>query len=538
MKIAIAQLNLAVGDVAGNASRILKAARKAAESGAAILVTPEMGLSGYPAEDLVLRGDFRRACAAALHDLAGALPPGLAVVVGYPRESEGKVYNAAAVLRDGGVIAVYHKQKLPNYSVFDECRTFVPGSEPCVFEHQGVRFGLNICGDLWEPGPAELAARAGAQVLLVPNASPYHAGKHAERLGVARGRALEAGIPIVYGNLLGGQDELVFDGASFVLDKAGNLTHLFPAWQENTYFLDLADGVPTGTDVTPQPEELAGIYEALVLGVRDYVRKNGFKQVHLGLSGGIDSALTLAIAVDALGAKRVHAVMMPSEFTASMSVEDARQMAELLKVHYDEIPIKLVYESLLASLADIFEGLPFDLAEENLQARARGVLLMALSNKSGSLVLTTGNKSEMAVGYATLYGDMAGGFGVLKDISKTRVYALARHRNGVSPVIPQRIIDRAPSAELRANQTDQDSLPPYDILDRIVEAYVENDKSYQEICELGIEPATVARVLRLIDRAEYKRRQAAPGVRVTPRNFGRDRRYPVTSYFRPEEVGL
>ena len=537
MKIAIAQLNLTVGDVAGNAVRIEKAARKAAEKGAAILLTPEMGLAGYPAEDLVLRGDFRRGCAAALQELAGKLPAGLAVVVGYPRESEDKVYNATAVLRDGAVIAVYHKQKLPNYSVFDECRTFVPGVEPCVFEHQGLRFGLNICGDLWERGPAELAAQAGAQVLLVPNASPYHIGKHAERIEVARARVLEAGIPVIYGNLLGGQDELVFDGSSFAMDKAGNVTHLFPAWQEGVYFVDLADGAPAGSDATPQPEELDGIYRALVLGVRDYVRKNGFKEVHLGLSGGIDSALTLALAVDALGPKRVHAVMMPSEFTATMSLEDARQMSEALKVHYDEIPIKLVYESLLGSLADMFDGLPFDVTEENLQARVRGVLLMALSNKFGSLVLATGNKSEMAVGYATLYGDMAGGLAVLKDISKTRVYALARHRNALAPVIPQRIIDRPPSAELRANQTDQDALPPYDILDKIIEAYVEEDKGYQEICGFGIDPATVARVLRMIDRAEYKRRQAAPGIRVTARNFGRDRRYPVTSHFRPEEVG-
>ncbi len=534
MKLALAQINLTVGDLKGNAARILAAVEEARSAGASLLLTPEMSICGYAPEDLVLRADFCAACEDEVNRLA-ATTTDITLIVGFPHRVGHYCYNAAAVLQGGKVTAIYHKQKLPNHSVFDEVRTFRAGDEACVFECGGVRFGLNICGDIWEHGPAEKAAAAGAQVLLVPNASPFHVSKRAERRFVAKARIDAAAIPLVYCNLLGGQDELVFDGASFVMDAKGQVTHQFPAWKEGVFYLDLdgtavAPGVQAGEPVLEED-----VYQALVLGVRDYVEKNGFPSAVLGLSGGIDSALTLAVAVDALGANRVHAVMMPSEFTASISLEDALEMAELLEVKYSEIAIKPVYDVFIDQLADEFDQLPFDTAEENIQARIRGTLLMALSNKFGHLVLTTGNKSEMAVGYATLYGDMAGGFAVLKDVPKTLVYRLSNYRNGVSRAIPQRIIDRPPSAELRPNQTDQDSLPPYDILDAIIEHYVERDLSAAEIVAKGYDAATVKRVIRLINIAEYKRRQSAPGIRITPRAFGKDRRYPITSWYRPEE---
>jgi NAD+ synthase (glutamine-hydrolysing) len=534
MKLALAQLNLTVGDLKANAARIAGAAQEAKAAGAALLLTPEMSICGYAPEDLVLRKDFCEACEREVQALAASLAE-ITVIVGFPHRVGKDCFNAAAVLQDGKVAQVYHKQKLPNYSVFDEVRTFKPGDAPCVFDAGGLRFGVNICGDIWEPGPAELAAAAGAQVLLVPNASPFHAGKRAERRRTAGERIAQAAIPLVYCNLLGGQDELVFDGASFVMDGHGQLTHQFPAWQDGLFYVEL-DGtaiVPGATAAEPTAD--ADLYQALVLGVRDYVQKNGFPSVVLGLSGGIDSALTLAIAVDALGAARVHAVMMPSEFTASISLEDALEMADILGVKYSEIAIKPIYDVFIDQLAGEFDQLPFDTAEENIQARVRGTLLMALSNKFGHLVLTTGNKSEMAVGYATLYGDMAGGFAVLKDVAKTMVYELANYRNTLSRVIPQRIIDRPPSAELRPNQTDQDHLPPYDILDSIIERYVERDRSVAEIVAEGFDSRIVRRIVRLIDQSEYKRRQAAPGIRVTPRNFGKDRRYPITCRYRPGE---
>jgi NAD+ synthase (glutamine-hydrolysing) len=546
MKLALAQINLTVGDLSGNAARIVDAARQAHAGGAHLLVTPELSLTGYPPEDLVLREDFCDACERGLRELATALAAfdGLDVLVGYPEQRGRDRYNAAALLRGGTVAGIYRKQKLPNHSVFDEPRTFVPGDASFVFECGGVRVGVNICGDIWEPGPAETAAAAGAQLLVVPNASPFHLGKQATRLAVARARVAEAGIPMVYGNLIGGQDELVFDGASFVMDAQGALTHQFPAWNEGVYFVECLPAPQAGEGAvfapvpggcTAELVDEAAAYEALKLGVRDYLGKNGFRGVHLGLSGGIDSALVLAVAVDALGAARVHAVMMPSDYTASISLEDAREMAERLGVKYSEIPIKPVYDAFLSQLADEFDDLPFDATEENIQARCRGVLLMALSNKFGTLLLTTGNKSEMAVGYATLYGDMAGGFAVLKDVPKTLVYRIARWRNTVSAVIPQRIIDRPPSAELRPDQTDQDSLPPYEVLDEIIARYAERDQRAADIVAAGFDADTVRHVLRLIDRAEYKRRQAAPGVRITARNFGKDRRYPITSRYRPEE---
>ena len=534
MILALAQLNLTVGDLKGNAEKIAAAAREAKAVGASLLLTPEMSICGYAPEDLVMREDFCAACESAINTLAVSLPE-ITVIAGFPHRVGKDCFNAAAVLQNGKITAIYHKQKLPNHSVFDEMRTFRAGESSCVFDVDGVRFGLNICGDIWEPGPAEMAAAAGAKILLVPNASPYHVGKRGERQKVTSSRIEEAAIPIVYCNLVGGQDELVFDGASFVMDGKGNITHQFPAWEDGLYFVEIDGGtISPGQQVLLEHDE-ADIYQALVTGVRDYVGKNGFPSVILGLSGGIDSALTLAVAVDALGADRVHAVMMPSEFTASISLEDALEMADILKVKYSEIAIKPIYDIFIDQLADDFDQLPFDTAEENIQARVRGTLLMALSNKFGHLVLTTGNKSEMAVGYATLYGDMAGGFAVLKDVPKTLVYRLSTYRNTISRVMPQRIIDRPPSAELRPNQTDQDHLPPYEILDAIIEAYVERDLSATQIVAQGFDPATVKRILRLINLAEYKRRQSAPGIRITPRNFGKDRRYPITCRYRPEE---
>jgi NAD+ synthase (glutamine-hydrolysing) len=417
--------------------------------------------------------------------------------------------------------------------VFDEQRVFNSGDAACVFACGGLKFGINICGDIWEPGPATRAMAAGADWLLVPNASPFHLNKERERFAVARSRLVEAGLPIVYANLVGGQDELVFDGASFAMNGDSEVVAQCPAWQEGLFYVELAGDTCSGPQHTLQDEE-AAIYDALVLAVRDYVGKNGFKGVHLGLSGGIDSALTMAIAADALGADKVHAVMMPSDYTASISVEDSRDMVKRLGVRYSEIAIKPIFDAFVGQLAGEFAGLAADTTEENLQARTRGTLLMALSNKLGTLVLTTGNKSEMATGYATLYGDMAGGFAVLKDVSKTLVYRLANYRNSLSQVIPQRIIDRPPSAELRPDQKDQDSLPPYDVLDAILAAYVERDLSARDIVALGYDAAIVRKVIRMVDLAEYKRRQAPPGPRITPRNFGKDRRYPITSKYRPE----
>ena len=532
MKLGIAQLNLTVGDIAGNAARLLDAAHAAYAAGAALLLTPEMSICGYPAEDLVLRSDFIAACAAAVEQLATDAPPGLALIVGYPELSDVGLFNAAALIRGGRIESVYRKHHLPNHSVFDEQRVFDRGDASCVFACGGLYFGLNICGDIWEPGPATLALEAGADWLLVPNASPYHLNKARERLAVARSRQGETGLPIVYANLVGGQDELVFDGASFALNSDGEVVAQCPAWQEGLFYLELAGDTCTG----PQhvlPGEEATVYDALVLAVRDYFGKNGFKGVHLGLSGGIDSALTLAIAVDALGADKVHAVMMPSDYTASISVEDSRDMVARLGVRYSEIAIRPIYDAFVTQLAGEFAGLAADTTEENLQARTRGTLLMALSNKFGTLVLTTGNKSEMAVGYATLYGDMAGGFAVLKDVPKTMVYRLARYRNSLGDAIPERVITRAPSAELRHNQTDQDALPPYEILDAIMEFYVEHDMCPQDIIARGYDEKEVRQVVKLIDCNEFKRRQAPIGVRVTPRGFGKDRRYPITSKYRP-----
>ncbi|HRH80313.1 MAG TPA: NAD+ synthase [Thiobacillaceae bacterium] len=530
MKLALLQFNPTVGDLEDNAARILAYARQAHEAGALLLLAPELALCGYPPEDLALREDFYTENARVLADLAMRAPAGLTLVLGVPMLDGDRRHNAAAVLREGRVIAHYFKQCLPNHTVFDEVRTFMPGNAACVVECGGTHFGINICADVWEPGSAGQARAAGAEVLLVLNASPFHADKQPERYLVLRERIAEAGLPVVYCNTVGGQDELVFDGLSFAMDAHGQVTAQFPAFVEGLFYVDLKHGVPGG-DLTPLPKLEAGVYQALVLGVRDYVRKNRFPGVLVGSSGGVDSALTLAIAADALGPERVQAVMMPSQFTADMSVQDARELADNLGIAHRVIPIRPMYDSFLAALAESFAGRPFDLTEENIQARARGILLMALSNKLGHMVLTTGNKSEMAAGYATLYGDMAGGFGVLKDVAKTLVWRLARYRNRLSPVIPERIITRPPSAELRPNQTDQDSLPPYEVLDAIMERYMERDESPREIVAAGFDEAVVRQVVRLIDRSEYKRRQAPPGVRITRRGFGRDRRYPITNRY-------
>jgi len=550
VKIAMAQLNCTVGDLQGNAAKILDACRRACEAGAAVVLTPELSLCGYPPEDLLLREGFYRDCDAVMAKLASEVK-GVIAVVGHPRQQDGRRYNAASVLQDGRIVATYHKHALPNYRVFDEDRYFDVGSEPCVFEAGGVKFGVNICEDAWgaqgpltiKPGraPVVAAARAeaphaakaaGAQVLLVLNASPYHVRKQGTRYDVMRARVKELGMPLIFTNMVGGQDELVFDGASFALDADGGVACQMSSFGEAIDYVTVSGGRLRGGASVPELSVEAEIYQALCLGVRDYIGKNGFPGALLGLSGGVDSALVLAIAVDALGADKVRAVMMPTQYTAGISLEDSREIVRNLGVRYDEIAIKPVFDSFLDTLSKEFAGLPVDATEENLQARIRGTILMALSNKYGSIVLTTGNKSEMAVGYATLYGDMAGGFAVIKDIVKGMVYRLCRYRNSIAPVIPERILTRAPSAELRPDQTDQDSLPPYDALDAIIEAYMENDMSPTDIMAGGQRPEDVKRIVELIHRNEYKRRQAPVGIRITHRGFGKDWRYPITSRYR------
>ena len=544
-------MNVTVGDLTGNVSRIADFATRARDGGADVMVTPELSICGYPPDDLLLRPDFLEACDEALADLMQKVQ-GITVLVGHPRVADGNRYNSVSVLRDGKRVCVYDKHNLPNYTVFDEERYFDPADGACVFEMKGVQLGVNICEDMWGAadgraadrvginicadmwdGAAPRAARlAGASIVLVPNASPYHAGKQDVRYRIMRERVAENGLTIVYVNLVGGQDELVFDGASFVMDAGGEVTHQLPAFEEALGFVDLAEGRPVKGEIAPMLDADAEVYRALTLGIHDYVTKNGFPGVVLGLSGGIDSALTLALAVDALGADRVHAVMMPSQYTAGMSREDARGEAKTLGVRYSEIPIDSIFAAHRAALSTEFAGLAPDVTEENLQSRIRGTLLMALSNKTGAIVLTTGNKSEMGTGYATLYGDMAGGFAVLKDIDKLLVYRLARYRNGISSVIPQRVIERAPSAELKPDQKDEDSLPPYPVLDAILQAYVEENTSPADIVAKGFSRDDVERVVHLVRAAEYKRRQAPIGVRITNRGFGKDWRYPITNRFR------
>ena len=537
VRIAIAQIDSTVGDLEGNADRIAGFAARARAAGAHLMVTPELALCGYPPEDLLLRPDFYRACARTLAELAARLP-GIAVVVGHPQAHDGDFYNVASLLQDGRIAATYRKHRLPNYEVFDEQRYFSSGYEPCVIEVNGARCGINICADVWEPGAADAARQAGAELLLALNASPYHMSKQATRYEILRSRIQATGMPVLYANLVGGQDELVFDGASFALDREGRLTHQLPQFVEAMGIVDYAEGELRAGEIAPPRALEAEVYDALVLGVRDYLGKNGFPGAIIGFSGGIDSALTLAIAVDALGAGKVRAVMMPSPYTAQISLDDAREMARTLGVRYDEFPIASAMKTFAAMLEQEFAGSGVksaaDTTEENLQARIRGMILMALSNKYGSIVLTTGNKSEMAVGYATLYGDMAGGFAVIKDIYKTLVYRLSRYRNSLAPVIPERIITRPPSAELKPGQIDQDTLPPYEVLDAIIEAYMERDLSPREIVDLGYEEVDVRRTVAMLKRSEYKRRQAPVGIRVTKRGFGKDWRYPITSGYADE----
>jgi NAD+ synthetase len=527
MKIALAQINCTVGDLVGNAAKISDYAQRAKAQGAAILLTPELSLCGYPPEDLLLREGFYLACDEALAALAKRTK-GIDVLVGHPQQEGAQRYNAASLLRDGKIAATYLKNSLPNHSVFDEARYFSCGDEACVFEKEGVQFGINICADVWEEEGPRRARAAGADILLVLNASPYHLDKQETRYEAVRDRVRETGMSIIYANMVGGQDELVFDGGSFAIDSTGQLTHQFAAFDEVLSFVEVNDGQLQAGVIQDLPEDEASIYRALCDGVRDYIGKNRFPGVLLGLSGGIDSALTLAIAVDALGVDQVRAVMMPSPYTAQMSIDDSREMVKLLGVRYEELDIVPTFAALQETLAPVFKGLPTDTTEENLQARIRGVLLMAISNKTGSLVLTTGNKSEMTVGYCTLYGDMAGGFAVLKDVSKTWVYRLARYRNTLGYAIPERIITRPPSAELKPDQTDQDSLPPYDVLDAIMAYFVERNMSIPQIIARGFAEADVLRVVKLIRINEYKRRQAPVGVRITDRGFGKDWRYPIT----------
>jgi NAD+ synthetase len=528
MRVAIAQLNQVLGDLAGNARALLGAIEAGKRAGADLVVTPELSLCGYPPEDLLLRPAFLDACAKEMAALAARVR-GVTALVGYPEMAGPRRHNAVAVIRDGHIVATYRKLHLPNYTVFDEDRYFDPGGLPCVFDVAGVRCAVIICEDVWFQDAAGRAKAAGAQMLVVPNGSPYHTRQQALRREQVAARAHETDLPIVYVNRVGGQDELVFDGASFVADRTGAVVQQLPAWHETVAIAEFDGAVPRAVRGELDPRLEAHVYDALVMGVRDYVDKNRFPGVLLGLSGGVDSALTLAIAVDALGPTRVRALMLPSQYNASISLEDAREMARVVGVRYDEISIEPVFAAFLGALRRDFAGTRVDATEENIQARIRGTLLMALSNKFGAIVLTTGNKSEMAVGYATLYGDMAGGFAVLKDISKTLVYRLCRYRNSLGRVIPERIITRPPSAELRPDQTDQDSLPPYDALDAILEAYVEQDKSPAEIVAQGYDAEAVRKVVRLIKLNEYKRRQAAVGIRITPRGFGKDWRYPITS---------
>lgn len=533
LRIALAQINPLVGDIAGNVQRMTDAAGKAKSAGAHIVVFPELSLTGYPPEDLLLRPGFINKSQAALEQLAASVKE-MVWLVGHPRLTADGLFNAASVLANGKIAASYHKQCLPNYGVFDEQRYFRPGSEACVVEINERKLGITICEDIWESEPVAGARQAGAEIIINLNASPFHLNKWSEREAVVQQRVIEHGLPVIYVNQVGGQDELVFDGASFAIDVYGKICHRATAFDEEVTTVDwLDDGSMQSVDgVAAYPGDEASVYQALVLGVRDYVGKNGFRGVVIGLSGGIDSALTLAIAHDALGADRVEAVMMPSRYTSDMSLEDARTEAEALKVNYRVIKIEPMFHSFLDALKDEFAGLQADTTEENIQARVRGVLLMAISNKLGKMVLTTGNKSEMAVGYATLYGDMAGGYAAIKDVPKTLVYKLASWRNQLSTVIPQRVIDRPPSAELAPDQKDSDSLPAYDVLDPILEAYVEKDLCAEDIVAMGYDEQTVRRVIRMVELNEYKRRQAPPGVRISSKAFGRDRRYPITSGYK------
>ena len=540
-------MNLTVGDIPGNEDKIAAAMDRASKAGADVLLLPELAIAGYPPEDLVLRRDFVEANIAALHRLARRSGR-MSTVVGFVDFATGKgvgaddaepreVANAAAVISDGVVRGVYHKVLLPNYGVFDEDRYFVMGAEPeLVWEIEGVPVGVSVCEDIWLPdGPPSLQAAKGARVLLNINASPFHRGKASEREEMLAERARAGGAAVVYLNLVGGQDELVFDGASVVIGSDGGLIHRSPQFEEDFFLVEVPVGDETVgvSQIAPLLEPTEEIYRALSVGLSDYCGKNGFEGVVIGLSGGIDSAMTAVVAADALGPESVWGVAMPSRFSSQHSIDDARALAENLGIRFDLIPIEGIFTAQLEALSDVFDGTVFGLAEENLQARSRGAILMAISNKHGPMVLATGNKSEMAAGYATLYGDMVGGYSVLKDVFKGVVYELARWRNKDSEVIPRNTIDKAPSAELRPDQKDSDSLPPYEVLDAILERYIEDDMGVAEIVAEGYDAETVLGVARLVDRNEYKRRQSAPGVKITTKAFGKDRRLPITNHYRP-----
>ncbi|WP_431064592.1 NAD+ synthase [Methylotuvimicrobium sp.] len=532
LRIAIAQSNFRVGDINANTEKIIAQALDSRDRlKADIVIFPELSVTGYPPEDLLLRPDFIARAQQAVVSIAEQAQ-GIDVVFGYPEQSGGKLFNSAVVCRSGEIIARYHKNVLPNYGVFDEQRYFTAGTETALFNLKGLTLALTICEDVWQSGLVDKNRQAGADIVLTLNASPFHAGKIHQREQVVCDQVKAAGVPLVYVNLIGGQDELVFDGASFVVDSDGAVAFRAEEFREQLSVVEFAGKQPIKSICAPIYRPVSSEYQALVLGIRDYVSKNGFNGALLGLSGGIDSALVLALAVDALGADKVEAVLMPSRYTQAMSNEDAESEANALGVNYHIIPIEPAVTAFNEMLAPVFAGSAKDTTEENIQARCRGVLLMALSNKQGKLLLTTGNKSEMSVGYATLYGDMAGGFAPIKDVPKLLVYALARYRNSISKVIPERVITRPPSAELAPDQVDQDSLPPYEVLDPILERYVEFDQSAEEIIAAGFAAEHVVRAITLVDRNEYKRRQSPPGIRITPRAFGRDRRYPITSGYK------
>ncbi len=534
--VALAQIDLSVGDVVGNTSKILEYATRARDDlQADLVVFPELSVCGYPPEDLLFHAGLRRQTEHAVDEIRKATRDA-AILIGFPEYIDDRIYNSCAVFRDGELLCAYRKQLLPNYSVFDEVRYFSEGRDAAVFRINGVAIGLTICEDIWQPSPVEAARSAGAECIITINGSPYELNSQHRREKTVHARIAEAGVPLIYLNMVGGQDELVFDGGSFVMQASGEIVFRAAPFEEGLHCIQLSGGAG-GVDIEPAevfaelPTE-ESVYRALVSGTRDYVEKHRFPGVVVGLSGGIDSALVLAIACDALGADRVRAVMMPFRYTSTMSQEDAAKEAAELGVQYDVVPIEPIYESILAQLGPLFEGLEEDVTEENIQARCRGLLLMAISNKTGHMLLTTGNKSEMAVGYATLYGDMAGGFAPIKDCSKSLVYRLVRYRNSIGDVIPERVITRPPSAELRPGQKDSDSLPDYDVLDPILEAFIEEDLSVEEIAERGFDRDTVIRILEMVKRNEYKRRQAPPGVRISSRAFGRDWRYPITSGYK------
>jgi NAD+ synthase (glutamine-hydrolysing) len=534
LTIVMGQINPVVGDVAGNVDKIITASVQARDVlNADLIVFPELTLTGYPPEDLLLRPGLLKRVEKAIQTLCQRVE-GIGIIVGHPDgQVRTELYNAASLIADGEVKARYFKQKLPNYGVFDEKRYFIQGCDAVVVDFKGVKLGLTVCEDIWFPEPAMQAADAGAQLLINLNASPYRKGKGELRKAEVRQRVLGTGLPIIYVNQVGGQDELVFDGGSFALNGQGECVANAPVFETGLYPVSVRLNATGQVDILGQKTPLEGdipvLYKALVTGLRDYIEKNRFPGVVLGLSGGIDSALTMVLAVDAIGAERVKAVMMPSRYTSQMSLNDAAEMASMLNVDYENISIEPTFAQFSESLAPLFKGLPVDTTEENIQARCRGILLMAISNKTGAMVLSTGNKSEMAVGYSTLYGDMAGGFAPLKDVYKTLVYELCHYRNQLSDAIPERIITRPPSAELAEDQLDQDSLPPYPLLDEILERYIVGDQCFEDMIEAGYDADMVAKVIKMVDRNEYKRRQAPPGIRISSRAFGRDRRYPITS---------